>query len=452
MLDASTVAGTAGADAAMAAVARACQAVAHHDDERAVAIVGELVDTGPIDGFAEAHLRRTLAVPYVCSPELRRRWDARELGPSQQRARDVARLLLAARAGDVPASPPCPLGAVCTVLPLAWTVELAARAAPRAAWGVDLAVKLTDLFGEDVLPELRRLLGEPDERIRRGAAAVLAALPVRPAAAVRIRVLGPLEVHHDGVPVDTPESRRGRVRELLSLLAVERTVSRDRVVDLLWPDLDPGRGRANLRVTLRHLQRLLEPERGQGAAPYFLRGDAQRLQLAAVPGMDVDAWEVEDLLAEAEAARRRGDQDCRIDHLRAAVARWQGRRPLPDLERLADLDHVPRHLHARLVEAALTLGELELVGGAVDAAATLADQVLAADSYAERAHRLAIAAYMQARDRAATAAAVDRLGRVLDDLGARPESTTQILVGNAARWLGPGAPGHHAAGIGMTSR
>ena len=128
------------------------------------------------------------------------------------------------------------------------------------------------------------------------------------------------------------------------------------------------------------------------------------------------------------------------DHLRGVAARWQGRRPLPDLERLADLDHVPRHLHARLVEAALTLGELELVGGAVDAAATLADQVLTADPYAERAHRLAIAAYMQSRDRAATAAAVDRLGRMLDDLGARPESTSQILVGNAARWLGPAAP------------
>ena len=440
ILDASTVAGTTGADAATAAVARACQAVVHHDDERAAAIVAELVDAGPIDGFADAHLRRTLAVPYVCSPELRRRWDARELGPSQRQARDVARLLLTGRAGHVPASPPCPLGAVCTSLPLVWTVELAARAAVRSAWGLDLAMKLIDLFGEDVMPELRRLLGEPDERVRRGAAAVLAGLPPRPATAVRIRVLGPLEVQHDGTPVDTPESRRSRVRELLSLLAVERTVSRDRAVDLLWPDLDPGRGRANLRVTLRHLQRLLEPERGRGAAPYFVRGDAQRLQLAAVPGLEVDTWEVEDLLADAEEARRRGDQAGRIDHLRGAVARWQGRRPLPDLERLADLDSVPRHLHARLVEAALTLGELELVGGAVDAAATLADQVLAADPYAERAHRLAIAAYMQGRDRAATAAAVDRLGRILDDLGARPESTTQILVGNAARWLGPGTP------------
>ena len=92
---------------------------------------------------------------------------------------------------------------------------------------------------------------------------------------------------------------------------------------------------------------------------------------------------------------------------------------------------------ARLVDAAVTLGELELVGGAVDAAATLADRVLGADPYAERAHRLAVAAYMQGRDRAATTAAVDRLARMLAELGARPESTTQILLRNAAQWLGP---------------
>ncbi len=437
VLDASTVVAVGGSDGAKAAVTRACEAVVDGDDDRAAALIAAFVDAGPVDGFAEAHLRRCPAVPYVCSPELRRRWDAADLGPSQRQASTAARLLLDARAGDVPVTPPCPPDAVITALPLPWTVELAARAAARAPWGVDLAVRLTDMFGDDVLPHLRRRLDDPDDRVRRGAAAVLRALPARPAAALRIRLLGPLAVRRDGEPVDGPEVSRTRVRELLSLLVVERTVSRDRVVDLLWPELAPERGRANLRVTLRHLQRLVEPDRSQGTAPYFLRGDAQQLHLVAVPGLEVDVWEVEDLLAEAEAARRRGDQAGRIGHLRTAADLWRGRRPLPDLERLADLDHVARHLNARLVEAALTLGELELVGGSVDAAATLADQVLACDPYAERAHRLAVAAYMQGRDRSATQAAVDRLGRMLDDLGARPEATTQILLRNATQWLRP---------------
>ena len=66
--------------------------------------------------------------------------------------------------------------------------------------------------------------------------------------------------------------------------------------------------------------------------------------------------------------------------------------------------------------------------------------MLACDPYAERAHRLAVAAYTQGRDRSATQAAVDRLGRMLDDVGARPEATTQVLLRNATQWLRPADP------------
>jgi LuxR family transcriptional regulator, maltose regulon positive regulatory protein len=371
-------------------------------------------------------------VPYACSAELRRRWDAAELGPSHARAREAARLLLAARAGSVPAAPPAVAASACTALPFPWTVELSCRLAARAPWGTDVAVQLTDLFGDAVAAELDRRLADPDASVRRGAAAVLQALPARPAAAVRVGVLGPLEVRRDGRVVDTPELHRIRVRELLSLLVVDRTVSRDRAVDLLWPELDPPRGRANLRVTLRHLQRVLEPDRASGAAPYFVRGDAHQLRLAPVPGLEVDCWEAHDHLDRAEAARRLGDAGSRVNELRAAVAGWRGR-PLPDLDRLAALDRAGRHLESRLVEAAVTLGELELVGGAADTAGRLAERVLAADPYAERAHRLAVAAALHTRDRVATTAAADRLCAALDDLGVDPEPATQILLRNVTR-------------------
>jgi DNA-binding SARP family transcriptional activator len=391
---------------------------------------------GPPDRVTDTHLRRVLAVPYVSSPDLRGAWDAADLGPSQRRARAAARLLVDARAGRVPVRPDVPLPAVCTALPLPWSVELAVRAAARAPWGAELAVLLTDLFGEGVPREVARRCDDAEAAVRRGAAAVLRALPTRPAANVRIRVLGPLEVRLDDVVCDAAEIHRTRVRELLSLLVAERTVSRDRVVDVLWPDLDPGRGRANLRVTLRHLQRVLEPDRGQGSAPYFLRGDTQQLQLADVPGLEVDLWQAEDHLARAEGARRQGDAAGRIDHLRAAAGLWQGR-PLADLDRVADLDHLSRHLEARLADAAVTLGELELVGGAADAATTLAAQVLASDPYAERAHRLAVAAHMQAGDRSACSASVDRLAGMLAEFGAPAEPATQILLRNAADWRAP---------------
>ncbi len=436
VLATSPFAAAAGPDGALTVVARACGAVVDGDDDAAADLIAGFLAGGPPDRVTDTHLRRVLAVPYVCSPDLRRAWDAADLGPSQRRARTAARLLVDARAGRVPARPDVPLPAVCAALPLPWSVELAVRAAARAPWGAELAVLLTDLFGEGVPREVARRCDDAEAAVRRGAAAVLRALPTRPKANVRIRVLGPLEVRLDDVVCDAAEIHRTRVRELLSLLVAERTVSRDRVVDVLWPDLDPGRGRANLRVTLRHLQRVLEPDRGQGSAPYFLRGDTQQLQLADVPGLEVDLWEAEDHLARAEAARRQGDAARRIEGLRAAAGLWQGR-PLADLDRVADLDHLSRHLEARLADAAVTLGELELVGGAADAATTLAAQVLASDPYAERAHRLAVAAHMQAGDRSACSASVDRLAGMLAEFGAPAEPATQILMRNAADWRAP---------------
>src|SRR5688500_15931587 len=53
-------------------------------------------------------------------------------------------------------------------------------------------------------------------------------------------------------------------------------------------------------------------------------------------------------------------------------------------------------LDARLVDGAVTLGELELVAGAPDAASLLAERVRDRDPYDERARRLAIAAVLQA--------------------------------------------------------
>jgi DNA-binding SARP family transcriptional activator len=442
VLNTSPFAAEAGPDGALAVAARACGAVVEDDDDAAEAIIAHFVEhaggpDGALDPATDAHLRRALAVPYACSPVLRERWDAAALGPAQKRTRAVARLLVDARDGHLPADPGVPLDAIAAALPLRWSVELACRAARAGvSWGADLAVRLVDLFADDVLGHITPRLDDPDDEVQQGAGVVVAALPARPPSTVAIGLLGPLTVHHDGLPVDAPELHRTRVRELLCLLVVERTVSRDRAIDLLWPDVDPSKGRANLRVNLRHLQRVLEPGRAQGAAPYFLRGDAQQLQLADVPGLEVDLWSADADLIRADAARRQGDGAGRLEYLRAAVARWRGR-PLVDLDRVGELDHVTRTVETRLVEAAATLGELELVGGATAAAAALAQQVLGADPYLERGHRLAVAAHLQARDRTATMAAAGRLRAVFDELGVSPEPATQILMRNVAQWLGP---------------
>ena len=420
-----------GPDAALVAVGLAAHRIVHHDDEGAAAELSRFLARGSVDGLTDAHLRRSLGIPYVCSPELRDAWDAADLGPSQRAARQVARALVDARDRRCPTEAPGLLPSIVTMLPFPWAVELAALAAAGGrAWGTELGVELADRFGDEVLGELRRLeTGSPGDA-RTGARLVVQALPTRPPTTLSIDVLGSMALHRGAETVMPPELRRVRVRELLSVLVAERSVSRERAIELIWPDQEPSKGRANLRVTLAHLQSALEPERPRDLPPYYVRATTAHLSLTPSPDLVVDLWDVERLLAEADDAASAGDTATRTACLSAAVGRWRGR-ALPDLDGVAELSPVVEHVERRLVAATLTLGEIELVGDAALRASSRAERVLAADPYDERAHRLAIAARIQAGDRTATTVAIDRMREALGDLGVGPDERTQVLLRQA---------------------
>ncbi len=89
-----------------------------------------------------------------------------------------------------------------------------------------------------------------------------------------------------------------------------------------------------------------------------------------------------------------------------------------------------------LADTAVRLGELLLVAGRFDDAATCAERVTRASPYDERAYRLAIAAHIQRRDRQAVAHAVAATRAMLDDLGVDPEAPTQMLLRRAEDHIG----------------
>ena len=118
-------------DSAIAATAFACCRILEHDEAAATSAIAEHVARYPLaDAQGEARLRRNLAIAYVCNEVAREFWDEADLGPMHRRARALARHLIAAREGrlDRHAELGSPAIAV-TILPLAWSVELAIRAA-----------------------------------------------------------------------------------------------------------------------------------------------------------------------------------------------------------------------------------------------------------------------------------------------------------------------------------
>jgi YVTN family beta-propeller protein len=77
---------------------------------------------------------------------------------------------------------------------------------------------------------------------------------------LEIRILGPLEVSSDGVPVDVG---RGRQRALLAILALHpaKAVSSDELIDELWDGRPPPTASKALQNLVSQLRRTLDPRR-----------------------------------------------------------------------------------------------------------------------------------------------------------------------------------------------
>jgi LuxR family transcriptional regulator, maltose regulon positive regulatory protein len=425
-------------DALLACAAQAAVAVGRDAEETARQAYARHVARWPVeDRFAERHLRRFLTLGYVLSERLRAHWDSVALGPSHVAARAAGRALVQARAGDLTAAGELtPEYALC-FLPLPWSVELAARlAAAGHPHGHELGRWLADTLGPAVHRQLRetaRSAGSPAA----GAAQLLAALPAPPAHRTQIAVVGPMRLTRDGIPVDAPELRRARVRQLLSALAVRPVLTRDQAIELLWPGQDPAKAARNMRVTLTHLRRLLEPERSGGDASYHLRCDGDTIRLLPSAFLSVDLWTLDSLDKRAVQARADGDIDRTAALLADAVALWRGD-PLPDLNyvRSPDIAVEIDQVRIRHVGHLLALGELRLVADDAAASFALAERALALEPFDARGHRVALAAAIRGRRPAQVAAARRLVCSALKQLGVSPDPPTAILLRQAARLPG----------------
>jgi PAS domain S-box-containing protein len=150
-------------------------------------------------------------------------------------------------------------------------------------------------------------------------------------ASLRIHLLGPITVERaDGSPVGGSGWRRAKVRALLALLALRRgrSVRRDELVEMLWPDLDYSAALHNLNTTVYRLRRSLEPALKRGAESSFVHceGDSYLLNGGKTHWLDVEAFE-----AGIAGARREPDSAVATDRYREALALYRG-------EFLADLE------------------------------------------------------------------------------------------------------------------
>jgi DNA-binding SARP family transcriptional activator len=220
---------------------------------------------------------------------------------------------------------------------------------------------------------------------------------------VDFRILGPLEVSHDGRAVPVTGTRQ---RELLALLLLDagRVVSSDRLMEELWGANQPAAGSTALRVRVSQLRKALKSGRDDLLVTrppgYALHG----------PRDGLDLWRFERALGEGERALR-ADPQRAVDALTRALAEWRGA-PLVDVAhapfaqaatvRLEELRASALELR---IEAELSLGrhttligELYTLTGEHPLRERLSAQLMTA-LYRDGRQADALAAYRAARER-----------------------------------------------------
>jgi DNA-binding SARP family transcriptional activator len=237
---------------------------------------------------------------------------------------------------------------------------------------------------------------------------------------MEFRVLGPLEVVRDGVPVTVGGPRP---RALLAALLVhhDTVVPTGGLVTAVWPDGPPPRADGALRAYVSRLRTVLAPLPDRERLGHRSRG----YRLALGDG-ELDSAEFESRVRRAREAADRADPGASVEELDAALALWRGD-PLaefdtaalgadPFLTRLAELRFQAREDRA---EALLDLGR------GAEAVPDL--QVLVADApFRERPAVLLMRA-LGSCGRQAEALAVFRelRRRLVDELGVEPTGPTQ---------------------------
>jgi hypothetical protein len=180
---------------------------------------------------------------------------------------------------------------------------------------------------------------------------------------LEVGLLGPVTIRVDGQAVLDGAWRSRKAREVLLVLALAGAtgLGRDEVIEAVWPERDPAKGRMSLRTALSEVRQALEPARPPGEPSRFVTTRADRVTLQA----RTDVVEAERLLGQATAG---AEQLADAGALVAAWSLFRGRFAA-DEAYTASLDEARRaaeRLHLDVAEAVVVAGT---EGGGVAGAA-----------------------------------------------------------------------------------
>ncbi|MFW6089745.1 MAG: AfsR/SARP family transcriptional regulator, partial [Gemmatimonadota bacterium] len=239
-----------------------------------------------------------------------------------------------------------------------------------------------------------------------------------PAAAIRLRVFGRLDLEVDGGDADRVLAQPRRLA-LLLYLVLRRPggfVGRDHLLGLFWPESPASQARASLRQALRFLRRCLGSARLPG------RGGEVSVELA---GLTCDALEFRRALAD-------GDPEAALSVYEGDLLPGFFMPDAPDAQRWLETERSYLRTEAR--RAALELSEAEMAAADLNEAARHARRALELEPTHEPSARQLIRVLDAMGNRAGAMAVYEELLHTLDEtLQLEPSAATKDLLERVRR-------------------
>jgi DNA-binding SARP family transcriptional activator len=139
---------------------------------------------------------------------------------------------------------------------------------------------------------------------------------------VQFRILGSFEVTEGDRVLELGGLKQRSVLAIL-LLAANRVVPLDRLIDQLWGEEPPPQATGSLQAYISNLRRALEPQRAPREPARVLRSRPPGYVLAVDPG-EYDAARFEQLAAEGHALVGHGRPRAALELLSEALGLWRG--------------------------------------------------------------------------------------------------------------------------------
>jgi predicted ATPase/DNA-binding SARP family transcriptional activator len=242
----------------------------------------------------------------------------------------------------------------------------------------------------------------------------------------RIELFGELRVTQ-GDQVHT-RFRTHKSAALLAYLALylHQTHSRERLLEVFWPDMTVEAGRDNLSTTLSQLRRQLEPT--GVPAKSILIADHQQVRLNA-EAVSTDVAEFDQTI---RMARRDDETEVRLRQLQRAVELYKGELLPGNYEDWAVREQ-SRCQAAYLEVLRLLVADLEESDDLAGALAA-AQRMVEADPYEEEAYQMQMRLYVRQQHPAAALEVYQRLKNLFKkEMGVPPSPETQTLAEQVRR-------------------